>query len=378
MHVLNVITDMSALGGAERMLIKLTRPLVQAGIRMSIVSLGGKGELGAEAEKSGAAFYALGLEGPRDFLAGVWRLARLIRALQPDLMHTMLYHADLAGLAANALAGSRPLVWNLRCSEIELGPESRVTALVRKALAVLSRCPNAIAANSLAGLESHQSMGYRAREWLMLPNGFDTEEYQFNQAGRDRLRAEWRICPDCTLIGMAARAAPMKDHACFIEAARQLSALRPQTTFALAGAGTEPGSALARKVEAAGLSGKILLLGARHDMPDLFSAFDITTLSSSSGEGFANVIAESMACATPVVATDVGDAREIIGAHGRIVQPRQAYALAQALAALVDLGGAGRREMGLGARASIIQRFRIEIISESYAALFRRLAARCG
>src|SRR5262249_35078341 len=77
---------------------------------------------------------------------------------------------------------------------------------------------------------------------------------------------------------------------------------------------------------------------------------DITTLPSAFGEGFPNVIGESMACGIPVVATDVGDARTIIGELGEVVPPKRPDLLCagwerlrQRLAQNANLRGAVRK-----------------------------------
>jgi len=57
------------------------------------------------------------------------------------------------------------------------------------------------------------------------------------------------------------------------------------------------------------------------DVRVAYNSFDIATLASSFGEGFPNAVGEAMACGIPVVATDVGDVRSLIGTLGELVPP---------------------------------------------------------
>ncbi len=371
--IVHLITGLGT-GGAERMLSRLVRRTDRARFRSVVVSITDAGTLGPSLGKAGIEVVSLemrrGMPDPYRLL----RLARILRELNPDILQTWLYHADFFGLMAKRLANVPHLVWNLRCSDIALSPAA---AGVRRILSWCSALPDAVFVNSRAGLSFHERIGYRPRRWEYIPNGFDTVEFFPDAAARERLRSELGIPAAAIVIGLPARYHPMKDHGTFLKAAAAIAAARPEVCFLLVGPGTEPtNSALAKAIAGVGLADRTRLLGERSDMPAVYAALDIATLSSAWGEGFPNVLGEAMACGLPCAATDGGDVRELLGDAGLVVPRCDPKALAGAWQALVEIGGEGRRSRGSEARARIVRDYELGVIAARYETLYTDIAAR--
>jgi glycosyltransferase involved in cell wall biosynthesis len=200
----------------------------------------------------------------------------------------------------------------------------------------LSILPDAIIANSHVGRDYHLALGYPAEKTVVIPNGIDTERFRPNPLARRRIREEWGIKEQEELIGLVGRLDPMKDHPIFIEAAALLAKRRSEIRFVCVGGGPDEYRAeLQRHAKQLGLEDRLLWVGIREDMPAVYTALDIA-VSSSYGEGFANVIGEAMACGVPCVVTNVGDSARVVADLGEVVPPKDPVALRDAIERLLD------------------------------------------
>lgn len=369
--VLHVITGLRR-GGAEAMLVKLLGALDPARFQNRVVALAERGPLADAVEALGVPVTALGMRAKLDPLPLI-RLTNLVRRVKPDVIQTWLYHADIAGLVAAELTGNRDrLIWNIRCSSLDFSQYPASTRLVVRLAAFMSRRPASVIVNSHAGRLAHVRLGYRPRYSIEIPNGFDLTRWRPDGTARARLGALLHLPAGAMIVGMVARNDPMKDHATFIAALALAAQRLPGIHGVLVGSGTEQFAPL---IAERGLADRLAILGERGDLPALLPGFDALCLSSAFGEGFPNAIGEAMAAGVPCVATDVGDTAAVIGDTGRIVPPRQPWAMAEAMVALLEAPAGSRRLLGERARARIAERYGLEAVTARYRQVYEAVAA---
>jgi glycosyltransferase involved in cell wall biosynthesis len=186
------------------------------------------------------------------------------------------------------------------------------------------------------------------------------------------LRSTWGVADNEPLIGMVARFNPGKDHTNLLDALAQLAIRGLAIRCVLVGDGVSYDNASLRSfIESRRLRDQLLLLPPTLNIAEMMAALDIHVLSSS-GEAFPNVLAEAMACGTPCVSTDVGDAAHIVGETGWIVPPRNSAALADALENAVQSLPDRQRWLARqgAARQRISQNFSLERMCDSYRRLW--------
>jgi glycosyltransferase involved in cell wall biosynthesis len=366
--VLHIITTLGS-GGAERALHLLaSRSRGTADPRHIVVSLSGDGVYGAELRDAGIEVRALEMQSRRTSLGGFLRLVQLMREIQPDVVMTWLYHADLLGTIAARMAGISLVIWNIRCSDMDLTHYPALTRFIVHVLAHLSWLPWGIATNSKQGRRAHEALGYKSARWFYLPNGFDADQWRPDPVDRAKVRAELGIPDTDFIIAMVARVDPQKDHANFLAAARLLAATHANLWFLLVGSETD------KLAICDALRRRTIALGERRDVPRLMRAVDLLA-SSSNSEGFPNVIGEAMATGVPCVATDVGDTAAIIGEVGRLVPPGDPRALAHAMCEIIDASPDERHALGVRARHRVCENFTVDNCMGRYAQLFRTALA---
>lgn len=370
-RILHVIGGLDT-GGAEIMLAKLVSRFCPGEFENMVVSMTELGPIGKAIEKAGIAVTALGMRRTGFSVPPLRRFVRLAKSFRPHVVQAWMYHAGWFVTAAKAAGLPGRVAWNLRCSDMDDGSYSWRQACVKKLGAFLSGRPDVVLVNSKAGIAYHESIGYAPKRWEYVPNGFDTDA--FKPDARAEVRRELGIDDGTNLIGMAARFDPMKDHTTFIGAAGVFLGRFPRTRFILCGSGTEPGGAVSEILKRAGLADAFTLLGRRGDMPRVLAALDLFTLSSAFGEGFPNVLGEAMACGVPCVATDVGDARDIVGGAGLIVKPRDPNDLAAAWEKILTADAGRKENLSRLARERVEKLFGIDTVAARYAEIYRELA----
>jgi len=309
----------------------------------------------------------------------ITRLAGWIKATQPDLVQTWMYHANLIGGITTRLACKAPVIWNVQNSDFHPVTTKTTTILTIRACATASWIlPARIISCSHVARTFHERLGHDQHKFVVIPNGVDLDIFHPDPASRNALRNELKLPSTVPLIGMAARYDPQKDHQNFLQAAAILHRIRPDVHFVLCGNDIDPTNiTLARMIEANKLRGVVHLLGRRDDMPQVLGAFDIAGLSSAYGEAFPLTLIEAMACGIPCVVTNVGDSAEIVGNTGRIVPPRDPLALAAAWDNLLTLGLEGRAALGIQARKRICELCSINSVVKNYQDLYTSVIKPC-
>ncbi|NCT83561.1 MAG: glycosyltransferase [Comamonadaceae bacterium] len=376
---MHVITDLSQ-GGAEAMLEKLllTSRAMTPEVVHRVVSLRSTGTVGPRLSAAGIRVDALGATGLASLPACLSRLTRLLAHTPPHtLVQTWLYHADLLGGLAAWRAGRR-VVWNVRQTGLGRADIDRATRAVVRACGLLSRhIPARILCNANAAIPAHARFGYDASRFRVIPNGFDTAHFARDEIGAARTRAAWGLADGEIAVGLVARLDPQKDHATFIRAAAIAAARVPALRFVLVGRGIPDSAALRAAIAEAGLSRRFVLDAERSDIARVMSALDIFCLSSRA-EGFPNALGEAMACETPAVSTDCGDARIVLGDDARIAPVQDAAALAERVITVATLTTAQRRALGARQRERIVHEFDIHQVWSTYLALYKDLVGAAG
>jgi glycosyltransferase involved in cell wall biosynthesis len=363
-------------GGAETM---LERMVVALGphVQPLVISLTSLGTIGPRLRARGVQVQALGMS--RRQLPGphtMWRMVQLLRAFKPQVVHTHMYHANLLGGLAARAAGVRAVMWNLHHCNLDAAVNARATLWTIALGARLSRVlPQRISSVAERARDVHVAAGYAAERFVVVPNGFDTTQFQPDTAARSAVRAELGLAADTPLVGMIGRFDVQKNHRGFCEAMARLVQQRPGTHALLAGSGIDADNAeLAGWLQQHGVPDCCHLLGPRSDIARLMAALDVLMLPSL-GEAFPNVVGEAMACGVPCAVTDVGDAALMVGAWGRVVATGDMRGLGDATAALLGLSLAQRLSQAQAIASGTRQRYDLHVVAARYLAEYHAMLA---
>lgn len=318
-------------GGAERQLVLLAKSLHERGISVAVMVYYGGGAFRSELENAGVTVIDLKKKGRWDIFWFALRTIMAIRKYKPDVIYTFI-GAHLVASALWGLIGRPAIVWGVRASNMDLGYYDWMSRFGEFCSIRMSRFADFIICNSEAGRMHIQRLGYASHSITVIPNGIDTDRFKPNPSVRAGRRKSWNIPVDSLVIGMMARIDHMKDHSRFLMAASKVYSDVSNVYFVCVGSGSASlHSDLKQQSSDCGLGDAVRWIGHSDNPVYDYSAIDIFVQPSSFGEGFPNAVGEAMACGLPVVASDVGDCRRIVGEYGWIVPAKNHEALADAI-----------------------------------------------
>ena len=336
MKILHITTGLEN-GGAEAILYRLVTGK-RGGHTHEVVSLMGEGYYRERLVNAGVSVHLLQMPRGQLTFSALFKLYRLIRSFNPDVIQTWMYHADLVGGLVARFSGKRTVVWGVHHSNLDPGKTPRSTRLVARICALISRfVPTKIICCSEQAARVHIALGYNPSKMIVVHNGTDVLEFAPNSEGRARMRAEWQIGDNEVVLGMVARWDSQKDHANLVAASAYIKSrmLRPWRCMLIGPGMVDTNQEVVALLEKYEVRDYFHLLGARDDVSSVMNALDLHVLSSS-GEAFGNVTIEAMSCGTPAVVTSVGAGATIVGETGWVVRPSDPEALGATILKAID------------------------------------------
>jgi L-malate glycosyltransferase len=297
-------------------------------------------------------------------LGAAWRLSRLIKRLNPDVIHAHDPHGvAMAALAVSMstqpvkppLVASRRVDFHLRNSTLSRWKYRQVDCFI---------CASEAIRTMLV------SDGIPKEQTVTVHEGIDLG--RVDAAPRANLHEELFLPHGAPIVGNVAALVPHKGQRHFIEAAALVIRQVPDARFVIAGEGDLRPS-LERQIKDHRLEKHVLLAGFRPDVLSLHKAFDIFVMSSIT-EGLGTSLLDAMAAAKPIVATQTGGIPEVVvdDVTGYLVPPRDHEAMAASIVRLLKNADL-RKQMGEAGLARARECFSAERMVErtvkAYAAM---------
>jgi glycosyltransferase involved in cell wall biosynthesis len=307
---------------------------------------------------------------PGSAIRDLWMLSRFLAWEKFDILHVHLCHDHLlGGLCANLLGRKRPvLIRTLHRRDIlkpTLGYRFQLKRLTDGCLTFTEKFRQ----------KYMDRFGLDPKRVAVQPMTIDMDCFNPQHNFKD-MRSEFGIAAEAPTIGIVGRFQRYRKMEVFLEAARRVLAVEPETRFLVIGRSSKIKETVVEPCHRLGISDKVLLTGYRiDDYVDLLASVDIFSLLMPGFDGTARAVREAMALAKPCVVSDVSMLPEIVRhEEAGLVTPMRPEALAAAWLRLIR-NPDERRQMGITARRQAEQRFGIDSVGLCLETFYRKVLA---
>jgi glycosyltransferase involved in cell wall biosynthesis len=346
MRIDYVITGLE-IGGAEYQVVSLLEKLTQKGHQMRLISLIAPSSVVfiERLAAAGVPLLSLEMRSAKDLPLALLRLCKLLRQKKPDIVHAHMVHANLLARLARFFLPSLKVISTAHNTH-EGGKLRDWAYRLTNPLSQLNTTISEAATHRF----THEKV-LPQHNTLTVFNGIDTDKFA------PPLKRKPTTSPFCWLA--VGRLVEQKDYPTLIQALTHMS----NSKLLIAGQGPL-NTALLQQVKDYGLEERIEFVGLCDDTALLYRQVDGFVLSSA-WEGYGLVVAEAMASELPVVVTDSGGPREIVGndgTSGLIVPIKDPLSLAEAMVSIEEMADDERKKMGADARIRIQNKFSLNEI----------------
>lgn len=333
-----LITDLKV-GGVPLHLYRLATRLPRDRFAIRVISLADQGPVGDMLRQAGIAVHACGARSVRQ-VGALYELWRQLLAEPPDILHALLFHANIAARLLGPLAGISPrrILNEIQTVEIE-----RPWHLLMDGLTC--RLCRFEVGNSPSVIEHLHS--FANIPWSRLRCEWGAVDVQAIATAAPLDRSALGIGSDESFLLWTGRLDPVKGFEEMLAAARRLKRTRRFKLFLCGEGAYRP--VVEHLISINDLTNDVLLLGQRDDVPSLLRSADVFVFCSRT-EGLPNSLLEAMAAGVAVVTTNVPGCRDVIqdGHTGLLAEPGSPEAIADGIERLLSDPELARR---LGERA---------------------------
>lgn len=358
MKVLYIITGLG-MGGAEHVVVNLADKIALRGHQVKLAYLTGNALV--LPNNPNIEVISLNVNSIKDLPNAYLYLRRVIKKFEPDIVHSHMFHSNILSRLIRITTNMPKLI----CTSHSNFEGGKIRILAYRITDKLATISTNVSENAAASMVSQGAYG--SNRVVAIPNGVDVERFRFDSESRHKVRDHLGVGNKQMILAVG-RMNPAKDYPNLFKSIALLKQYRNDFIVYIVGDGPLKPS-LIELCKNLDISDCIVMLGTRHDIPELMSACDIFVLSSA-WEGFGLVVAEAMATERVVVATDCGGTREIVDSSGFLVEPRNSELLAKELNRALSLSDYERSKLGAAARQRIIDNFSLEANVNAYCELY--------
>lgn len=312
--------------GGEAQLRLLMTGLLEEGVHVGLAAARGS-EIYRRTRGLDVEFHPVSISGGMDVVSA-WRLRRVLRSGQFDVIHSHASHAHSVSYMACAGMSSKPYQVVSRRVDFPVATNRFSAMKYQHGADLLLAISNGVR-------DVLVECGIRPERIRLVPSGIDLGKFK-GVKDNAYVRSEFGLAPSTPVVGNVAALAPHKSQTDLIHAAHIVTSRLPEAKFLIVGEGKLRRS-LEALIEKLRLNDNVILTGFREDALEIMSTFTCFVLSSYL-EGLGTSVMDAQAMGIPVVATETGGVPDVVqdGVTGLLVPARDPKTLADAILRLLE------------------------------------------